>query len=215
MAMRLILASASPRRRELLARLGLPFEVVPSEISEEISGPVEPERIVRELAREKADDVWRRDPEGTLVLGADTIVVTDQPGLPTILGKPTDAGEARRMLGLLSGTTHTVYTGMALMRTTSESEALEIGEAITEVVDTQVTFRKLTPAMIDAYVATGEPFDKAGAYGIQGYASVFVEAVHGDYYNVVGLPLQTVGRLLERAGIEWWRGKDALECASS
>lgn len=210
MSRRLILASASPRRRELLALLGLPFEVVPSAVEEDSQPPVSPPEFARALAKEKALDVWRRRSKepGLMVLGADTIVVADRPGVPTILNKPTDEDDARRMLAWLSGTTHTVYTGLALVQT----EAVRSdGEIETEVVGTRVTFRELTPSMIDAYVATGEPFDKAGAYGVQERAAPFVEAVHGDYFNVVGLPVCTVARMLERIGIEWWRGPEALE----
>jgi septum formation protein len=169
--------------------------------------------MARQLATDKASEVWMRHRSDGLILGADTLVVTDRGGLETALGKPVDEDDARRMLALLSGTTHTVYTGVALVY---PDQSVQYGEwfadykTITEVCDTQVQFRELTPAMIDAYIDTGEPFDKAGAYGIQGYAAAFVEAVYGDYFNVVGLPVQTVGRMLEKVGIEWWQGEQAL-----
>jgi septum formation protein len=227
MSKRLILASASPRRRELLALLGLPFEVIPSTADEDIMADLPPHILVQKLAGEKAWEVTRRweTPSGLthlgyngstpLVLGCDTIVVSDRPGVPAILGKPRDVEDAHRMLRLLSGTTHTVYTGLCLIDAVLEWETdpgygslgREVGRTY---VETQVQFRELTPAMIDAYIATGDPFDKAGAYGIQGHASAFVEAVYGDYFNVVGLPVHMVGRMLEKVGIEWWRGEEAL-----
>jgi len=198
MPKRLVLASASPRRRELLALLGLPFEVQPSVVEEAVPSDVSPHVLAETLARDKARDVLRTvlnasGEEDVLVLGADTIVVTDRPGAPTVLGKPQDAEDARRMLCWLSGTTHSVCTGVALGRSERNSE----GECVrSEVVTTRVAFHELTPAMIDAYVATGEPFDKAGAYGIQEGAAPFIEAVYGDYFNVVGLPLEVVRKIL-------------------
>ncbi|HXG24409.1 MAG TPA: Maf family protein [Chthonomonadales bacterium] len=209
MPKRLILASASPRRRELLALLGLPFEVVPSLIPEDEAQDLPPHVLVETLAQEKALDVWHRqqDKEDILILGADTVVVTYRSGTPTILGKPHDADDARRILQMLSGTAHTVYTGLALAKWSPECSEVDVQS---KVVATRVVFRELTPALIDAYIATGEPFDKAGAYGIQGLAAAFVEAIYGDYFNVVGLPVQTVARMLEGLGIEWWRGAETL-----
>lgn len=196
---RLILASASPRRRELLALLGLPFEVVPSQAQENDTAALMPVPLVRALAAAKASDVLERIREAeALVLGADTIVVAEVGGAPVILNKPLDAADARRMLSLLSGTTHTVYTGLCLcFRRAGPGEKGDFWtEVRQEVVATEVRFRALTPALIDAYIATGEPFDKAGAYGVQGYAASFVEAVYGDYFNVVGLPLECTRNLL-------------------
>ena len=213
MPKRLILASASPRRKELLACLGLPFEVIPSEVDESISDFAGTGSMAGELAKEKAFSVWQQLRADTCVIGADTVVVTERPGVPTSLGKPRDAKDAARMLRLLSGTTHTVFTGVAIAR---PDYSLDFDGYIfdcditVQVVDTQVQFRELTPEMIDWYIATGEPFDKAGAYGIQGHASAFVEAVYGDYFNVVGLPIQTVAKMLEEIGIEWCRGPAAL-----
>lgn len=206
MPRRLILASASPRRRELLGLLGLPFAVIPSHIAEEVDPGLSPHQIAGHLAYIKAREIAGSiSISDSLVLGADTIVVAGQADTATVLGKPADAEAARDMLRRLSAATHTVLTGIALL-----SRPDDDFESCTRVVDTQVTFRELTPTMIDAYISTGEPFDKAGAYGIQGYASAFVEAIYGDYFNVVGLPVQTVGRMLESIGIEWWRGADAL-----
>ncbi len=186
----------------------MPFEVAPSRVDEESfrSSPLPPpQEWAAMLAREKAQEVRTRE-SGALILGADTIVVVEGEDGPKILEKPVDAEDARRMLTRLSAGTHAVYTGLALL---VPEEGTGSDRIESEVVETRVAFRPLTPAMIDAYIATGEPFDKAGAYGIQGGAAAFVEAISGDYFNVVGLPVQTVGRMLERVGIEWWRGPGA------
>jgi septum formation protein len=209
MSTRLILASASPRRCELLSLLRVPFDVVPSTVDEDLGG-LGPVALAETLARDKAHQVWTCESQsgGVAVLGADTVVCMDRSGGSALLAKPTDVDDARRMLRLLSGATHTVYTGVCLVRSAPEPPGFHI---LARVVDTQVTFREISEEMIEAYIATGEPFDKAGGYGIQGYARAFVEAIHGDYFNVVGLPIQTVGRMLEQIGIEWWRGPAALE----
>jgi septum formation protein len=188
---RLILASASPRRQELLGLLALPFEVIPSEVDEaalvrELGEQPLPAEMARRLAEVKAADVAARHPDA-LVLGADTIVVLGD----AILGKPVSPDDARRMLALLSGRTHQVITGIALRGALSVSDA----------VSTDVTFRELTSREIDAYVATGEPMDKAGAYALQGRATVLIEGIHGDYTNVVGLPVPRLAILLRRHGI--------------
>ncbi len=181
----LILASRSPRRRKLLAQLGLDFEVHPSDLDENAMNHRLPEQLVEQLALEKARAVATRFPEA-LTLGADTIVVLDG----DVLNKPADEAEARAMLRRLSGRTHTVYTGVALVHPASRREVVDY-EA------TQVTFAPLTDAEIDAYVATGSPLDKAGAYGIQDdYGAVFIRRIEGDYYNVVGLPLHRLYRML-------------------
>lgn len=210
MTTRLILASASPRRRELLALLRLPFDVVPSDVDETLPADRMPPETAVWLARSKAEAVMRQAAEDAgsfLVLGADTIVVCETNGGAEIRNKPADPAEAGEMLRQLSGRTHTVLTGLCLAART----AAQAQTTLAEVVATQVTFRPLTEEMIAAYLATGEPFDKAGGYGIQGYASTFVTQIVGDYFNVVGLPVQTVARMLERAGIAWWRGADALK----
>jgi septum formation protein len=209
MSNRLILASASPRRRELLALLGVPFEVHTSRVEEDWSTGQDPREFAVLLAREKALDVWRREVSSgrRFVLGADTVVVVDTERGPEPLNKPEGRDNAERMLRLLSGITHTVYTGLALV---TSSPALPDPVITDAVVGTEVTFRALTDDMIRAYLLTGEPYDKAGAYGIQGHASPFVERIEGDYFNVVGLPVHTVGWMLEAAGVEWWRGQDAL-----
>ena len=182
---RLVLASASPRRRELLGLLGVPFEVVGSAYDEELISPIglPPRDYVTRLAAGKASEVARRVGPDALVLGADTTVVLDG----DVLNKPTDAEDARRMLRRLSGRTHAVYTGLCLLS----------GQTIrTDCTVTEVTFDTLSDAVIDAYVAGGEPLDKAGAYGIQGEALSFIPQIHGDYFNVVGLPLALLRTVL-------------------
>lgn len=184
---RLVLASSSPRRRELLAELGLPFEVRPSDADETPRPGEGPEALVLRLARAKAARVAR---PGELVLGADTVVAIDG----EILGKPIDGADATRMLRALSGRPHEVWTGVALHRTTgttaSEPTALAYARR------TLVTFRELSESELTAYVASGEPRDRAGAYAIQGGAAGFVERMEGDWDNVVGLPLAAVRDLL-------------------
>jgi septum formation protein len=177
---RLILASGSPRRRALLGQLGLPFSVVVPDIDETPQSGEDPRDVVRRLAAAKAQAVG-----GSPVLAADTIVEIDG----QVLGKPTDATDARRMLGLLSGRTHHVHTGVALR----DGEQLDAA-----VVTTDVTFIALTAGAVDWYLQTGEPFDKAGAYALQGHGGVFVDSIHGSASNVVGLPLTTVVDLLHR-----------------
>jgi septum formation protein len=177
---RLVLASGSPRRRQLLTQLGLPFTVVPADVDETPLPGEAPLELVRRLAGAKAAAV-----DGDPVLAADTIVEVDG----EILGKPGDAAGARHMLTRLSGRSHHVHTGVAL----------RVGERVAvEVVTTEVTFVALTPDAIEWYLATGEPFDKAGAYAIQGAGGVFVESIHGSASNVVGLPLTAVAALLHR-----------------
>jgi nucleoside triphosphate pyrophosphatase len=178
----LVLASQSPRRRELLATAGIPFTVRAREV-EEIRAPGEqPDAYARRLARAKAEAAWEDRDE--IVLGADTIVVLDQ----SVLEKPRDAADARTMLRRLSGREHTVITGICLRHP---------GGLLVDSSATRVRFMPLTDTEIDAYAATGEPMDKAGAYAIQGLASKFVERVEGCYFNVIGLPLSQVYRYLK------------------
>ncbi len=200
----LILASASPRRRALLAQLGLAFEVRPAthveaERGAETGRDEAPTEYAVRLAGAKTRAVartLRARERPAVVLGADTIVVVDR----SILGKPADTADARRMLLLLSGRTHEVITGYALIRVDSQHE-----QNHTEAVSTKVRFRSLREDMVQWYIATGEPFDKAGAYGIQGRAAAFVTAIEGCYYNVVGLPLARVCDALERFGVAVYR----------
>ncbi len=183
--MGLILASGSPRRRELLRQAGIEFEVRVSDIAEEIQPGEQPEEYARRVAREKATHVAAASPRGSLVLGADTVVVIDG----ETLGKPLDAPDARRMLALLAGRTHRVLTGVCLVRAPEEIVALDHETTL-------VTFRELDDDEIRAYVESGEPMDKAGAYAIQGLASKFVTRISGCYSNVVGLPVARVYEML-------------------
>lgn len=188
----LILASASPRRRELLGYLGVPFEVIPSQYEEVTPGEhPDPAALAVHLAAEKALDVARRRP-GALVLGADTIVVLGS----RIYGKPADPQGACRMLRELSGRTHEVITGTALVRLRDGTPEIH-----TFPTRTEVTFRALADPEIEAYVATGEPLDKAGSYGAQALGMLLIERLQGDYPNVVGLPVTPLALLLRRLGV--------------
>lgn len=188
--MELILASHSPRRRELLERMGLHgFKTVSPDIDEDMGGNLPPAELVRRLSRQKAEAVWEREGKSGLIIAADTVVALDG----AVLGKPSDELEAFKMLSTLSGCRHQVYTGVTVL---SEDER------VTEHEETDVRFRELEPEEIEAYIATGEPMDKAGAYGIQGYGALFVEAIQGDYYNVMGLPVCRLGKILSRFGVD-------------
>ena len=187
--MRVILASQSPRRRELLTLVGIPHEVRPADIDESALPGELPEPHATRLARAKAATLARQHTDA-LVIAADTIVVIDG----EILGKPRDRADASAMLGRLSGREHTVFTALAIAR------GAEVRSSVERV---EVTFRALSPAEIEAYVATGEPMDKAGAYGIQGYGATVVERVDGDYFAVMGLPLVRLVRLLARVGLRY------------
>ena len=187
----LILASASPRRRELLAAAGFSDLIVrPARGEEILPSGCSPAETVMALALQKAREVARRSPEpDAVILAADTVVVLDG----DILGKPRDPAEAAAMLGRLSGRSHEVFTGVAL---------LQGARCLTRFARTEVFFRELAPEEITAYVATGEPMDKAGAYGIQGRAGLFAERLEGDYCNVVGLPLYLTGQMLKELDVE-------------
>ena len=185
----IVLASASPRRKELLSLVFSNFRIVPSDFDESaVPDSLSPREHVLHSATMKARDVARRCPDA-LVIGADTVVVVEE----RILGKPGDADRAREMLGLLSGRTHQVYTGVALIHGGRERRGFEC---------TDVVFSKLTDEVVNRYVATGEPLDKAGAYAIQGKGSVLISSISGCYPNVVGLPLHKLGTLLKEFGIE-------------
>jgi len=185
----LVLASASPRRRELLTQAGYQFEVHPAHIPEHLHLNEDPIAYVTRLARQKAEAVYAQlsKPEAT-VLGADTTVTLDN----HILGKPEDREDATRMLRLLSGRTHRVITGVVVITATSTQTAAEV---------TAVQFLTLSEAEIAAYISTGEPMDKAGAYAIQGRAARWIPRIEGCYFNVVGLPISLVSTLLESASI--------------
>jgi septum formation protein len=185
----LTLASGSPRRRQLLEMLGIPVTVVPANIPEVRRSFETPVDYVERLAREKALSV-----AGELVLGADTTVVVRD----SVLEKPADAADALRMLQQLQGRTHQVVTSVALVA----------GDAVHQATDvTNVTFRRADDEFLEAYVATGEPMDKAGAYGIQGYGAALVERIEGDFFSVMGLPVRLVLNLMREAGKEYRFGR--------
>ncbi len=188
---RLILASASPRRRELLAGLGLDFDVRPVDIDESPREGEAPADLVRRLAHEKAAAIEPGPEDGSdpVVLAADTLVVLDG----QVLGKPRDRADARRMLGELAGRRHTVLTGVELRRPSDGAERRG-------VASTEVEIGPLTDEQITWYVGTGEPMDKAGAYAIQGLGALLVESIRGNYTNVVGLPLPMVQSLMVELG---------------
>jgi len=188
---RLVLASASPRRAELLRAAGIEFDVIPADVDEAMDPEDQPDGYARRVAQLKAEAVISRA-LGRPILGADTIVIIDN----EVLGKPADAHDARRMLRLLSGRQHTVMTAVCLVNPAAES-----GRIQTRVVRTTVECAVLTEAEIDWYVASGEPMDKAGAYALQGLASRFVARIDGSYSNVVGLPVAVVYDLCKEAGL--------------
>lgn len=185
--MEIILASASPRRRELLGHLNLPFRVHAANVDERVAEPLAPAALVEHLAAIKAEAVAPLYPEH-LVIGADTIVVLDD----EILGKPVDRADAIAMLKRLQGRSHQVLTGVALRQGARTTVAHEV---------TTVRFRPLSDGEIERYVDSGDPMDKAGAYGIQGRAGAMIEGIQGDYFNVVGLPLCRLVQLLSSFGV--------------
>ena len=187
--MAVILASQSPRRRELLTQMGLDFIIRPA-VGEEIADPsLTPAQLVEELSRQKAAEVALTAEDDDLIIAADTVVAVDG----SILGKPHTPEAAVAMLTALSGRVNTVYTGVTVRRG---------NEIVTEHEATPVQFRTLSSGEIANYVATGEPLDKAGAYGIQGRGALLVEGIHGDYWNVVGLPICRLGNILRRFDVD-------------
>jgi septum formation protein len=184
---RIVLASASPRREQLLRQIGILAEVYPSGASEESYLP--PEKMVLSLARRKAEDVAEKVGQDAFVIGADTVVVLDD----AVLGKPKDAEHAADMLRQLGGRVHAVYTGVCVMHR---------GIAYCGAEHTRVWMEKLSDVMIEEYIATGEPRDKAGAYGIQGIGAKLIRRIEGCFYNVVGLPLHSLCGLLRQAGMD-------------
>jgi septum formation protein len=186
--MKFILASKSPRRKELLASLGLEFEIMESSADESvISKDIPPEIYVQELAMIKSTSVAACVEKNSLVIGADTVVVADG----KIIGKPKDSDEAYAMLSSFSKSSHKVYSGISV---TDSSD----GRTVTDWCETEVFFNEITPDEIKNYINTYKPYDKAGAYGIQEYASVFIEKINGDFFNVVGLPLSKLYGLLKK-----------------
>lgn len=187
--MQLILASQSPRRRELLTQMGFSdFMICPAQGEEVIDPALTPGQLVEALSRQKAAEVAHTAPDA-VVIAADTVVTADG----RVLGKPQSKEDAAAMLRFLSGRTHTVYTGVTVQQNTQISTQHEA---------TQVRFRPLTQEEISAYIASREPMDKAGAYGIQGLGALLVEGIEGDYFNVVGLPICRLGQMLAEFGID-------------
>ena len=201
----IILASQSPRRKELLEQIGLEFEICPAK-GEEIITKTIPEEVVMELSKQKAEEVAamvssyakeHKDittPSDIMVIGADTVVAYDG----KILGKPADEADAKRMLTMLSGNTHSVFTGVTLVLIDKSGRA---GELVF-YEKTDVKMHKMSEAEIDRYIATGEPMDKAGSYGIQGKCAIYIEKIDGDYNNVVGLPITRIYQELKKIGID-------------
>ena len=185
----IVLASSSPRRRQLLEMLGIPYVVDPSDVPEDAEPGESAEQVAVRLAREKVLQVEARHP-GARVLGADTVVVVGS----RLLGKPDSPADAMRMLAELSGREHRVVTAVALAHNGEVAQRHDV---------TRVWFRPLAQELIAAYVATGEPMDKAGAYGVQGYGAVLVERIEGDFFGVMGLPVRLVVELLERSGMAY------------
>ena len=186
----IILASGSPRRKELLKNIGLQFKVDVPLIEEDLKSSLPPDKLVKKLSREKAEAVADKYHDA-IIIGADTIGVFDG----KIIGKPHTAVEAEKMLSMLRGKSHLVITGYTIIDTETE-------KSVTKSVATKVYFRKLSKAEIDAYVKTGEPLDKAGAYAIQGLGALIVEKIEGDYYNVIGLPLSSLVESLKEFDVK-------------
>ena len=194
----LILASASPRRRELLEQIGVRFDQAPVDIDESVLESETPQAYVARLALEKAEAGFERG-DGRPVLGSDTTVVLGS----EILGKPVDLGDVRKMLRKLSGSTHQVLTAIALAT---------VDTTYSRMVTTEVEFREISDAEIEHYWLSGEPKDKAGSYGIQGLGAVFVKRIAGSYSAVVGLPLAETSELLSQAGVPIWQSSADKEC---
>lgn len=187
----LILASASPRRKEILAQMGLVFIVCPS-CGEEVITCTDPQEVVKELSLQKAKEVAARTKESALVIGSDTVVACDG----EIMGKPVDEEDAFRMLKRLQNDTHMVFTGVSVIDTATGETLLNIAEG------TQVSMYPMTDEWIRAYVATGEPMDKAGAYAIQGGCGPYIRGIHGEYSNVVGFPAARFYQEILKLGID-------------
>lgn len=193
MKYKLILASASPRRKELLEQAGAEFDILPSQ-GEEIINSTDPRQAVLDLSRQKAEEVSQRAGDGPIVvLGADTVVVYKN----QILGKPSDEMDAKRMLELLSGSTHSVFTGVTWIAICQGRREIH-----SFVEETKVTMYPMKEHQILSYIQTREPMDKAGAYAIQGKCALYIQGIQGDYYNVVGLPLARIFHEMEQSGIE-------------
>ena len=187
--MAVVLASGSPRRRELMEMFRIPeLKIMPADAEEAAPPGLDAEELVKFLAMQKAAATAKKCTEEDTVIGADTVVDLDG----RVLGKPENAAQAKKMLQMLSGRTHRVWTGVAVLRGK---------ESVVEAEMTSVRFREMTEREINAYIATGEPMDKAGAYGAQGIGSMFVERIDGDFFNVMGLPVCRLGRILNKMGV--------------
>ena len=191
---KIILASASDRRKDILSQVGISYEVMPSSIDEDAIQADTPAALVEALSAAKAEDIAERLTKNFVIIGADTVVVKDN----SILGKPSDEAEAAKMLQMLQGNRHEVYTGVTLISVSPEGKGLIDTFHVRTIVD----MIPMTAAQIDAYIKTGEPMDKAGAYGIQGRGAAYIQDIAGDYYNVVGLPISTVLAGLANMGID-------------
>ncbi len=215
----IILASASPRRKELLEQIGLEFEIIPAK-GEEVITKIAPHEVVMELSRQKALEVAGMvrqfakeneeiaEPQDTLVIGADTVVAAfNEEENMEILGKPKDEADAYRMLSMLSGKVHSVYTGVtfAFLDKSGRSGVHSFYEK------TDVYMKKLSDLEIKRYIATGEPSDKAGGYGIQGKCAIYIEKIDGDYNNVVGLPIAGIYSELQKLGIDIYANSSAID----
>lgn len=188
--MKIILASKSPRRKELLERMGIQdFETISPNVDERAFHGLPPEELVRRLSAEKAAAVAGKVGKDAVVIAADTVVALEG----AVLGKPADELDAFKMLSALSGVRHQVYTGVTVCRGGEKQTAHEV---------TDVTFRELSEREIEDYISTGEPMDKAGAYGIQGYGALLIQGISGDYYNVMGLPVCRLSGMLSRFGVD-------------
>ncbi len=188
---KIILASGSPRRKEILQNLNLNFEIIVPDIDETIYSAYSPEEYINKLSKEKGEFVYNKITDDCLIISADTIVLSEN----KILGKPKDESTATEMLSRLSGKSHEVMTSLSLLNCDKQGF-----EALTKTEITKVYFKKLTDTEIQNYIKTGEPFDKAGAYGIQGIGAFMVERIEGDYFNVVGLPIHLLYILFSNFG---------------
>jgi len=188
---KIILASASPRRKELLKSMGLEFEVIPSEVEENIENKSFSLELIENLAAEKAADIANKIKFLSIIIGSDTVVVINN----KILGKPKDKKDAFHMLKMLSGNTHQVISAIAVIDT-------ETGKILKDSVVSDVTFKQLSDEEINAYIETGEPMDKAGSYAIQGLAGMFVKSINGCYSNIVGISVFKLAEMLKELGVE-------------
>lgn len=191
---KIILASASDRRKDILTQVGISYEIMPSSIDEDAIRADTPASLVEELSAAKAENIAEHLTTDFVIIGADTVVVKDN----SILGKPSNEAEAAKMLQMLQGNRHEVYTGVTLISVSPEGKGLIDTFHVRTIVD----MIPMTMAQINAYIKTGEPMDKAGAYGIQGRGAAYIQDIAGDYYNVVGLPISTVLARLANMGID-------------